>query len=213
MMATIEIPLYRQRWWFGKQDDLLSGNQSVTNAGETAESPVETMCTLGTGGAGFVSYCVRNRWTLAETNLKTVKTGFREYYDELPTEGNEHGQVFRHVELEKELLIEAQILSVWVRSLVVKTSLTHTRDSPHLVTAHPVRLVWVFSRLADRNIKAKDGTVRGSAFKNWNIIQGTYPEELRKAGEGEAACVDLNRPMKEIPRTVVARSRFYTLIA
>ncbi len=30
---------YRQRWRFGKQDVSLSGNQSVTNAGETEKLP------------------------------------------------------------------------------------------------------------------------------------------------------------------------------
>ncbi|MGC6744554.1 hypothetical protein ACP0HM_06445 [Escherichia coli] len=37
-----------------------------------------------------------------------MKLASAKYYDELPTEGNEHGQAFRDVELEKELLIEAQ---------------------------------------------------------------------------------------------------------
>lgn len=35
-------------------------------------------------------------------------------------------------------------------------------------------------------------------IENWNIIRKYIPEELRKAGEGEAVRVDLNRPMKEI---------------
>lgn len=39
--------------------------------------------------------------TSAEATLKTVKLASAKYYDELPTEGNEHGQAFRDVELEK----------------------------------------------------------------------------------------------------------------
>ncbi len=41
-----------------------------------------------------------------------MKLASAKYYDELPTEGNEHGQAFRDVELEKELLIEAQNLGL-----------------------------------------------------------------------------------------------------
>lgn len=38
-----------------------------------------------------------------------------------------------------------------------------------------------------------------SGLRSWNITRGKYiPEELRKAGEGEAVRVDLNRPMSEI---------------
>ncbi|XPE44390.1 hypothetical protein ACNKHV_10070 [Shigella flexneri] len=49
---------------------------------------------------------------LQETNLKTVKLASAKDDDELPTEGNEHGQVFRDVELEKELPIEAKNLGL-----------------------------------------------------------------------------------------------------
>jgi fumarate hydratase class I len=42
--------------------------------------------------------------TSAENNLKTVKMTSTRYYDSLPTSGNEHGQAFRDLELEKELL-------------------------------------------------------------------------------------------------------------
>ncbi|MFW4307900.1 fumarate hydratase, partial [Salmonella enterica subsp. enterica serovar Dublin] len=50
--------------------------------------------------------------TSAEANLKTVKLASAKYYDALPTEGNEHGQAFRDIELEKELLLEAQNLGL-----------------------------------------------------------------------------------------------------
>jgi fumarate hydratase class I len=52
--------------------------------------------------------------TSAEATLKTVKLASTRY-DALPTEGNEHGQAFRDVQLEQELLQEAQNLgrAVW----------------------------------------------------------------------------------------------------
>lgn len=37
-----------------------------------------------------------------------MKLASTHYYDALPTEGNEHGQAFRDVQLEQELLKEAQ---------------------------------------------------------------------------------------------------------
>jgi fumarate hydratase class I len=50
--------------------------------------------------------------TSAESTLKTVKLASTKYYDGLPTEGNEHGQAFRDVQLEQELLLEAQNLGL-----------------------------------------------------------------------------------------------------
>jgi fumarate hydratase class I len=41
-----------------------------------------------------------------------VKLASTRYYDGLPTEGNEHGQAFRDVQLEQELLQEAQNLGL-----------------------------------------------------------------------------------------------------
>jgi fumarate hydratase class I len=40
----------------------------------------------------------------AELTLKTVKLASARYYDNLPTKGNEHGQAFRDLELEAEVL-------------------------------------------------------------------------------------------------------------
>ena len=76
--------------------------------------------------------------TSAETNLKTVKLASAHYYDELPTEGNEHGQAFRDIQLEQELLEEAQKLGLGAQ-LAVNTSRTTSALSVCHVTAHPAR--------------------------------------------------------------------------
>ena len=62
------------------------------------------MGTLGTSACPpyHISFVISG--TSAETNLKTVKLASTRYYDELPTEGNEHGQAFRDNELEEKLL-------------------------------------------------------------------------------------------------------------
>jgi hypothetical protein len=49
-----------------------------------------------------------------------VKLASTKYYDGLPTEGNEHGQAFRDVQLEQELLEEARIWAS-ARSLAANT--------------------------------------------------------------------------------------------
>lgn len=62
---------------------------------------VEKMRTLGTAACPPYHIAFVIGGTSAEATLKTVKLASAKYYDELPTEGNEHGQAFRDVELEK----------------------------------------------------------------------------------------------------------------
>ncbi|MFT5882122.1 MAG: fumarate hydratase class I [Crocinitomicaceae bacterium] len=62
------------------------------------------MATLGTSACPPYHIAIVIGGTSAEMNLKTVKMASTRYYDELPTVGNEHGQAFRDLELEKELL-------------------------------------------------------------------------------------------------------------
>lgn len=67
---------------------------------------VEKMCMLGMVVC-FLYYIVFVIGGIfVEMNFKMVKLVFVKYYDELLMEGNEYGQVFCDVELEKELLIE-----------------------------------------------------------------------------------------------------------
>ncbi len=135
--------------------------------------------------------------TSAESTLKTVKLASTKYYDGLPTEGNEHGQAFRDVQLEQELLEEARNLGLGAQF-------------GGKYFAHDVRVIRLprhgascpvgmgVSCSADRNIKAKINR-EGVWIEKLESNPGKYiPEALRKAGEGEAVRVDLNRPMKEI---------------
>ena len=62
-----------------------------------------------------------------------------------------------------------------------------------LVKSQSLSLIHIY-----RNIKAKINR-QGIWIEKLEHNPGKYiPEELRKAGEGEAVRVDLNRPMKEI---------------
>ncbi|EOF5403033.1 FumA C-terminus/TtdB family hydratase beta subunit, partial [Salmonella enterica] len=133
----------------------------------------------------------------AEANLKTVKLASAKYYDALPTEGNEHGQAFRDIELEKELLLEAQNLGLGAQfgGKYFAHDIRVIRLPRHGASC-PVGMG--VSCSADRNIKAKINR-EGIWIEKLERNPGKYiPEALRQAGEGEAVRVDLNRPMSEI---------------
>lgn len=158
---------------------------------------VEKMKTLGTAACPpyHVAFCIGG--TSAEKNLLTVKLASTHYYDELPTSGNEFGRAFRDVELEKQVLAEAHRIGLGAQF-----------GGKYL--AHDVRIVRLprhgascpvgmgVSCSADRNIKCKinkDGIWIEKLDDNPGSL---ISEELRRAGEGAAVRIDLNRPMPEI---------------
>lgn len=135
--------------------------------------------------------------TSAEKNLLTVKLASTHYYDALPTTGNEGGRAFRDIELEKKVLEEAH-----------KIGLGAQFGGKYL--AHDVRIVRLprhgascpiglgVSCSADRNVKCKinkDGIWIEKLDSNPSEL---IPEELRKAGEGNAVKINLNQPMKDV---------------
>ncbi|MBP1614793.1 MAG: anaerobic fumarate hydratase class [Bacteroidetes bacterium] len=158
---------------------------------------VEKMKTLGTAACPPYHIAFVIGGTSAEMNLKTVKLASAKYYDTLPTEGNDGGQAFRDIELEKEVLFEAQ-----------KMGLGAQFGGKYF--AHDVRIVRLprhgascpvgmgVSCSADRNIKCKINK-DGIWIEKLEDNPGQYiPEELRQAGEGEAVQINLNQPMADI---------------
>ena len=158
---------------------------------------VEKMKTLGTAACPPYHVAFVIGGTSAEMNLKTVKLASAKYYDNLPTKGNEWGQAFRDIELEKEVLKAAQNSGIGAQF-------------GGKYFAHDVRIIRLprhgascpvglgVSCSADRNIKAKinkDGLWIEKLDDNPDEL---IPEELRQAGEGNAVRIDLNRPMKDI---------------
>ncbi len=63
----------------------------------------EKIRTLGTAACPPYHLAIVIGGTSAEANLKTVKLASTRYYDGLPTQGNEHGQAFRDLELEADV--------------------------------------------------------------------------------------------------------------
>ncbi|HFT7189641.1 TPA: class I fumarate hydratase FumA [Enterobacter ludwigii] len=158
---------------------------------------VEKMRTLGTAACPPYHIAFVIGGTSAEATLKTVKLASTRYYDALPTEGNEHGQAFRDVQLEQELLQEAQNLGLGAQF-----------GGKYL--AHDIRVIRLprhgascpigmgVSCSADRNIKAKINR-DGIWIEKLEHNPGQYiPESLRQQGEGDVVSINLNKPMKEI---------------
>lgn len=158
---------------------------------------VEKMKTLGTAACPpyHIAFCIGG--TSAEVNLKTVKLASAKYYDALPTTGNEGGQAFRDIELENQVLLEAQRMGLGAQF-------------GGKYFAHDIRIVRMprhgascpigmgVSCSADRNIKAKINK-DGIWIEKLESNPGRFiPEELRNAGEGDAVKIDLNQPMADI---------------
>ncbi|SEL30564.1 fumarase, class I, homodimeric [Kosakonia sacchari] len=158
---------------------------------------VEKMRSLGTAACPPYHIAFVIGGTSAESTLKTVKLASTRYYDGLPTEGNEHGQAFRDVQLEQELMQEAQNLGLGAQF-------------GGKYFAHDIRVIRLprhgascpigmgVSCSADRNIKAKINR-EGIWIEKMEHNPGQYiPEAMRQQGEGNVAKINLNQPMKDI---------------
>ena len=176
---------------------LYQETKAILNPGTLVNYLVGKMKTLGTAACPPYHIAFVIGGTSAEKNLLTVKLASTHYYDGLPTTGDETGRAFRDVELEKTLLEEAH-----------KIGLGAQFGGKYF--AHDVRVIRLprhgascpvglgVSCSADRNIKAKinaDGVWIEKLDDNPGSL---IPEELRRAGEGNAVRIDLDRPMKEI---------------
>ncbi len=157
----------------------------------------EKMKSLGTAACPPYHVAFVIGGTSAEANLKTVKLASTKYYDALPTEGNDGGQAFRDIELEKKILAAAQQSGIGAQfgGKYFAYDVRIVRLPRHGASC-PVGMG--VSCSADRNIKAKINK-DGIWIEKLEDNPGKYiPEALRNQGEGDAVKIDLNRPMKEI---------------
>ncbi|RPD98018.1 fumarate hydratase [Candidatus Pantoea deserta] len=158
---------------------------------------VDKMMSLGTAACPPYHIAFVIGGTSAESTLKTVKLASTHYYDALPTEGNEHGQAFRDVALEQELLEAAQQLGLGAQfgGKYFAHDIRVVRLPRHGASC-PVGMG--VSCSADRNIKAKINR-DGIWIEKLEDNPAQYiPETLRQQGEGDVVSVDLNRPMSDI---------------
>ncbi|CAH5596992.1 class I fumarate hydratase FumA [Klebsiella oxytoca] len=158
---------------------------------------VEKMRTLGTAACPPYHIAFVIGGTSAEATLKTVKLASTKYYDGLPTEGNEHGQAFRDIQLENELQLAAQNLGLGAQfgGKYFAHDIRVIRLPRHGASC-PVGMG--VSCSADRNIKAKINR-HGIWIEKLESNPGQYiPEHLRQQGEGRVVSINLNQPMSEI---------------
>lgn len=175
---------------------LYQETKALLNPATLKKFLVEKMSTLGTAACPpyHVAFVVGG--TSAEMCLKTVKLASTKYYDALPTEGNEHGQAFRDLALEKELHEEACKLGLGAQfgGKWYALDIRVVRLPRHGASC-PVGMG--VSCSADRNAKAKI-TTEGIFIEQLERNPGQYIPEALRTVQPTAVSIDLNRPMDEI---------------
>jgi len=151
---------------------------------------------LGTAACPPYHIAVVVGGTSADACMKAVKLASAKYYDELPTKGNEYGQAFRDVELEKKLLEEAYKLGIGAQfgGKYFAHDVRVIRLPRHGASC-PVGMA--VSCSADRNIKAKI-TKEGLFVEELDRNPGRLIPEQYRGKHEHGVKIDLNRPMKEV---------------
>lgn len=138
--------------------------------------------------------------TSAETCLKTVKMASTRYYDTLPTTGNEHGQAFRDMKLEEELLEMAQGIGIGAQFGGKYFALdVRVIRLPRHGASCPVGIG--VSCSADRQAKAKitkDGIFLEKLEKN----PGRFIPEKFRDWKFKGVAIDLDLGMEETLKTL-----------
>jgi fumarate hydratase class I len=176
---------------------LYQETKALLTPGKLENFLIEKMKSLGTAACPPYHVAFVIGGTSAETNLKTVKLASAKYYDNLPTEGNEHGQAFRDIELENRLKKASEELGLGAQfgGKYFAHDIRVIRLPRHGASC-PVGMG--VSCSADRNIKAKinkDGIWIEKLEDNPARI---IPEEYRQVGEAGGVKIDLNQPMEKI---------------
>ena len=180
---------------------LFQETKTLLNPASLEAFLIEKMKSLGTAACPPYHIAFVIGGTSAEACLKTVKLASVKYLDALPVEGNAGGQAFRDVALEAKILKAAQALGIGAQfgGKYFALDVRIVRMPRHGASCP---LGMGVSCSADRNIKAKinrDGIWLEKLEKN----PGKFiPERYRKANEGTAVKIDLDRPMEEICRTL-----------
>ncbi len=176
---------------------LYQETKALLTPGKLEAYLIEKMKSLGTAACPPYHLAFVIGGTSAEANLKTVKLASAKYYDNLPTEGNEHGQAFRDIELENRLKKASEELGLGAQF-------------GGKYFAHDVRVIRLprhgascpvgmgVSCSADRNIKAKINKDGIWIEKLEDNPARLIPEEYREVGEAGGVKIDLNQPMEKI---------------
>ncbi len=158
---------------------------------------IAKMKTIGTAACPPYHLAFVIGGTSADACMKTVKLATARYLDGLPTEGNEHGQAFRDLELEAKLLKAAQELGIGAQfgGKYFAHDVRVIRLPRHGASC-PVGMA--VSCSADRNIKAKitrDGLFVEQLDRNPGRL---IPERYRTGKHSHGTKINLDRPMAEV---------------
>lgn len=158
---------------------------------------IEKMGTLGTSACPPYHIAFVIGGTSAETCLKTVKLASTKYYDNLPTEGNEHGQAFRDTVLEAKLLAYTRKMGYGAQFGGKYFALdVRVIRLPRHGASCPVGLG--VSCSADRNAKARINR-EGVWLEQLEENPGRFiPADSELTKPEDPVVIDLNRPMPEI---------------
>jgi len=175
---------------------LYQETKALLNPASLMKFLVEKMKTLGTAACPPYHIAFVVGGTSAEAVLKTVKLASAKYLDHLPTKGNEHGQAFRDIELENELLVEAQKLGIgaqfggkyFAHDIRVIRLPRHGASCP---------LGMGVSCSADRNIKAKI-TEKGIFVEEMDRNPGRLLPDMGGKKHKHGIEIDLDRPLQEV---------------
>ena len=177
---------------------LYQETKAVLNPKSLVAFLTEKMKSLGTAACPPYHLAIVVGGTSAEATMKAVKLASTHYYDALPTKGNEHGQAFRDLALEAELLkaahnlgIGAQFGGKWFALDVRVVRL------PRHGASCPIGMA--VSCSADRNAKAKIDK-DGIWIEQLETNPGQFiPAAARQHADAtKVVQIDLNRPMAEI---------------
>jgi len=174
---------------------LYQETKALLNPKRLKEFCLEKMRSLGTAACPPYHLAFVIGGTSAETCLKTVKLATTRYYDELPTSGNEHGQAFRDVALENELLSIARQVGIGAQfgGKYLALDIRVIRLPRHGASC-PVGLG--VSCSADRQAKAKI-TKEGIYLEKLEKNPGRFIPEKYRDWKFKGVEIDLDQGMEE----------------
>jgi len=179
---------------------LYQETKALLNPKRLKEFCIEKMRSLGTAACPPYHLAFVIGGTSAEACLKSVKLASTREFDGLPTSGNEHGQAFRDMELEKELLAAAREIGIGAQFGGKYFALdVRVIRLPRHGASCPVGIG--VSCSADRQAKAKitkDGIFLEKLEKN----PGRFIPEQYRDWKFSGVAIDLDKGMEETLATL-----------
>ncbi len=179
---------------------LYQETKALLNPKRLKEFCIEKMRSLGTAACPPYHLAFVIGGTSAEACLKTVKLASTRDLDALPTSGNEHGQAFRDIEFEKELLQAAREIGIGAQFGGKYFALdVRVIRLPRHGASCPVGIG--VSCSADRQAKAKI-THEGIFLEKLEKNPGRFIPEKYRDWKFKGVAIDLDLGMEETLKTL-----------